>query len=88
MAETTPLINEPSSAGLSSGLSATRGVIAAVGGFAIGRGWLDESTLNAILALVATVGPIAYGAWSTYWRTRAIKEAASMVPDRIINSKA
>lgn len=82
-----PLTNEPASAALSSGLAAFRYLLTVAGGVAIGRGWLDQTTLNAIIVLAVAVAPGILGAWQTYWNARAIKAAASSVPDSVINSK-
>lgn len=81
------LTTEPTSAVLSSALSIGRYIISAFGTWAIAKGWLDQSTLNALIALIAAAAPPAYAAWRAYWNARALKAAAPRVPDTIIASK-
>lgn len=81
-----PLVNEPSSAAVSSAVAAARSALMIVGGYAIGKGWLEQDTLNMLGTLLITVGPLVYGAYATYWRSRALKAAAPHVADKIINS--
>jgi hypothetical protein len=42
-------------------LASLRGVIAAVGGFALGRGWISGDVLTLITGVVGAVFPLAWG---------------------------
>jgi len=42
-------------------LSSVRGFLAAVGGFALGRGWIDGDTLGLVTGSVVTLWPIIWG---------------------------
>lgn len=81
------LTTEPASATLSSVVSGVRYLITAAGGYAIAKGWLDQSTINAIAALAAAVIPAIYGVYQSYRNSRALKAAAPIVPNTIIASK-
>lgn len=47
-----------------------RAIVAGVGGFAVGKGWIDNATLTAIAGGLATV---AVAIWSVIVKRRAAK---------------
>lgn len=47
-----------------------RAIVAAIGGFAVGKGWLDEATVTTIAGAIATVG---VAVWSVVAKRRQAK---------------
>lgn len=83
----TPITTAPASPTLSAVISGVRYVITGAGSYAIAKGWLDQGTVNALVALAAAIIPPAYGVWQSYRNSHAIKAAAPLVPNSIIGSK-
>lgn len=50
-----------------------RYLITALGAYAIGKGWLEQDTLNFVLALSATVVPMAYGIYKAWTNNQKLK---------------
>lgn len=83
----TPITTEPTSAVLSALIALSRHFITAFGAVAIAKGWLDQGTLNAIIALLAATVPAAVTVYSSYQKNKALKAAAPLVSNAIIGSK-
>ncbi|PXW75999.1 hypothetical protein C7451_106163 [Blastomonas natatoria] len=82
MAEQTPIIvTDNTLEGQVSTL--LRYLVAAGGAFALGKGWIDDATLQALTALVTVAAPMAWGIWRTYSAKRKLIKAALFAPNDI-----
>lgn len=86
MPDENPIVTEPTSAAVVAVISLSRHLITGVGAYAIAKGWLDQSGVDAVLALSATALPAMFSVYSSYQRARALKAAAPLVPNAIIRS--
>lgn len=59
----------PGSPTLDQAAAAVRQILLAVGGWAVGRGYLEADTLAAIITVALIVGPLVYGQWRTRVRS-------------------
>jgi hypothetical protein len=82
MAEQTPLIVTDSTLEGQIGTLA-RYLVAAAGAFAIGKGWIDDATLQALTALATVAAPMAYGIWKTYQAKQRLIQTAKFAPDSV-----
>lgn len=60
-----------------------RYLVAAGGSFAIGKGWIDDATLQALTALVTIAVPMAYGIWKTYTAKQKLITTAHAAPESV-----
>lgn len=60
-----------------------RYLVAAAGAFALGKGWIDDATLQALTALVTIAGPMAYGIWKTYTAKAKLITTAQAAPESV-----
>lgn len=60
-----------------------RYLIAAAGAFALGKGWIDDATLQALTAVVTVAAPMAYGIWKTYTAKAKLIATAQFAPDDV-----
>lgn len=82
MAEQTPIIVTDNTLEGQIGTLA-RYLVAAAGSFAIGKGWIDDATLQALTALVTIAAPMAYGIWKTYTAKQKLIATAQFAPNDI-----
>lgn len=50
--------------------AASRQIALAVGGWAVGRGYLEADTVTAVATVAVIVGPFLYGQWRTRLRSK------------------
>ena len=60
-----------------------RYLLTSVGGFALGKGWIDDEALQALIALVTVVVPMAYGIYKTYTAKTRLIITAEASPDNV-----
>lgn len=60
-----------------------RYTVAAVGAFALGKGWIDDETLQFVTVLVTVIGPAAWGMWDTYRSKSVAIASADAAPDSV-----
>lgn len=82
MAEQTPIIVTDNSLEGQIG-TLLRYLVAAGGAFALGKGWIDDATLQALTALVTVAVPMAWGIWRTYTAKQKLIQTAQFVPNDI-----
>lgn len=82
MAEQTPIIVTDNSLEGQIGTLA-RYLVAAGGAFALGKGWIDDATLQALTALVTVAAPMAWGIWKTYTAKQKLIQTAQFAPDSV-----
>lgn len=60
-----------------------RYVVAAGGAFALGKGWIDDATLQALTALATVALPMAWGIFKTYQAKQRLIQTAQFAPDSV-----
>lgn len=60
-----------------------RYLVAAAGAFALGKGWIDDATLQALTALVTVAAPMAWGIYRTYTAKQKLIATAQFAPDDV-----
>jgi len=60
-----------------------RYLVVTVGGFALGKGWIDGDFLQLITGLVTIGGPSAYGIYKTYTMKVRLITVAQAAPDSV-----
>ena len=60
-----------------------RYLIAAAGAFALGKGWIDDETLQALTALATVAAPMAWGIYRTYTAKQKLIATAQFAPDDV-----
>ena len=60
-----------------------RYLVAAAGAFALGKGWIDDATLQALTALATVAAPMAWGIWKTYTAKQKLIATAQFAPDDV-----
>ncbi len=60
-------------------MAMVRIVIVAAGSYAVGRGWVDEGSVEQIATLVITVGTGLWGLYKTFKRQKQITVAETLV---------
>lgn len=60
-----------------------RYLLTSFGGYALGKGWIDNELLQALLGLVAVVVPAAYGVYKSYTNKTRLIIAAKSAPDSV-----
>jgi hypothetical protein len=63
--------------------AAVRYIIAMLGTFAVGRGWVDADNVDGIVTVIITLGTVGYGLWRTHRRKADLVTAASAAPDNV-----
>lgn len=58
-----------------------RYLLTTVGGYALGKGWIDNDLLVVLTGLVTVAGPTAYGIYKTYTSKKRLIIAAEAAPD-------
>lgn len=82
MAEQTPIIVTDNT--LEGQISTLlRYLVAAGGAFALGKGWIDDATLQFLTALVTVVLPMGWGLWKTYTAKDKLITVAGAAPDAV-----
>lgn len=82
MAEQTPIIVTDNT--LEGQISTLlRYLVAAGGAFALGKGWIDDATLQFLTALATVALPMAWGIWKTYTAKQKLIQAAQFAPDSV-----
>ena len=82
MAEQTPIIVTDNT--LEGQISTLlRYVVAAGGAFALGKGWIDDATLQFLTALVTVVLPMGWGLWKTYTAKDKLITVVGAAPDAV-----
>lgn len=56
--------------------TALRYMLTAVGAFAVGKGWIKDDTLQALIALVTVAAPSVYGVWLSIQNKKKLIVAA------------
>ncbi|TCD04284.1 hypothetical protein EYB45_08540 [Erythrobacteraceae bacterium CFH 75059] len=79
----TPPIHVPASSLGEQITTLLRYVVTAVGGYALGRGWIDDDLLQMLIALVTIAVPSALGIYRTWRNQRKLRTVAEMVPNSI-----
>ncbi|MDP3853139.1 hypothetical protein [Phenylobacterium sp.] len=64
-------------------MAAVRQVLVALGGFAVGKGWVDESTASAVTGLVLVVGPIVWSQIAVRGRHAKLVVTAEAAPNAV-----
>lgn len=82
-----PIVNEPGSTASPVALTILRYALTTIGGVLAAKGLMSSDTANTLVATGLVVIPALYGGWASYRNAKALKAAAPMVPDRIINSR-
>lgn len=82
MAEQTPIIVTDNTLEGQIGTLA-RYLVAAAGAFALGKGWIDDETLQALTALATVAAPMAWGIWKTYTAKQKLIATAQFAPDDV-----
>lgn len=60
-----------------------RYLVTTVGGYALGRGWIDGQLLQVITGIVTVALPTAYGIWKTYTTKKSLIITANAAPDSV-----
>lgn len=82
MAEQTPIIvTDNTLEGQASTL--LRYLLASGGAFALGKGWIDDATLQFLTALVTVALPMGWGIWRTYTAKQKLIQTAQFAPDSV-----
>lgn len=58
-----------------------RYLLTSVGGFALGKGWIDSDVLQLLTGLVTIAAPTAYGIWRTFKNKELAIKLASAAPN-------
>jgi hypothetical protein len=83
MAEQTPIIvTDNTLEGQVSTL--LRYLLASGGAFALGKGWIDDATLQFLTALVTVALPMGWGLWKTYQSKKTNIIAGLYAPNDIV----
>ena len=82
MAEQTPIIVTDNSLEGQIG-TLLRYLVAAGGAFALGKGWIDDATLQFLTALVTVAVPMAWGMWRTYSAKNKLITVTGPAPDSV-----
>lgn len=62
-----------------------RYLLTAVGGFALGRGWIDNELLQLLTGIVTVAAPTAWGIWKTLQNKRQLITVAEAAPSDVAN---
>lgn len=81
--DTTPPIEISDSTTATQIATLARYVVTTLGGYALGKGWIEEDLLQMLVALVAVVAPSAYGIYKSYVHKRQLITVASAAPDNV-----
>jgi hypothetical protein len=60
-----------------------RYLVTTLGGFALGKGWIDGDFLQLLTGFVTIGGPTAYGIYKTYTRKQQLITVAQAAPDHV-----
>lgn len=60
-----------------------RYVIATVGAYLVGAGYVDAENIDGIATLLFTIATVAYGLYQTHRKKRELVVAAEAAPDRV-----
>lgn len=58
-----------------------RYLLTSVGGYALGKGWIDNDALVVLTGLVTVAAPTAYGIFKTYTSKKRLIAVAEAAPD-------
>lgn len=58
-----------------------RYILTTAGGYALGKGWIDDDLLVVLTGLLTVAAPTAYGVYKTYTSKRRLIVAAEAAPD-------
>ncbi len=60
-----------------------RYLLTTLGGYALGKGWIDGDLLQLLTGLVTIAGPTAYGIYKTYTAKTRLITVAQSAPDSV-----
>jgi hypothetical protein len=60
-----------------------RYLLTSVGGFALGKGWIDSEVLQLLTGLVTVAAPTAYGIYKTYTSKQRLITVAEAAPNSV-----
>ena len=60
-----------------------RYLLTTIGGFALGRGWINDEALQLLTLLVTVAAPAAWGIWKTYTAKKRQIVLAEAAPDNV-----
>ncbi|MFN3473583.1 MAG: hypothetical protein ACK4ZW_06005 [Blastomonas sp.] len=60
-----------------------RYLVTSLGGFALGKGWIDGEALQFFTGLMTVALPTAYGIWKTYTGKQKLIATAQSAPDYV-----
>lgn len=58
-------------------MTSLRYLITALGSFAVGKGWITNDTINAVLGVVAIIGPLAWGMYTNWKKQQDAKQSVT-----------
>lgn len=64
-------------------LTAFRSLLLALGSYAVGRGWIDDGILQALVPVVLIVGPLLWSQLATRKKQAQLVTLAQRVPDSV-----
>jgi len=67
--------------------AAARQILLVIGGWAVGRGYLEDDTLSGIVTVVVIVGPLIYGQIKGLRNHAKLVTAAEAAPSSVANVK-
>lgn len=80
--EETPVVVKDSAAPAQF-MTALRSLLLALGSYAVGRGWIDDGLLQAIIPVALVVGPVLWAQFSTRKKQAQLVTLANRVPDNV-----
>lgn len=60
-----------------------RYAVTSLGGYVVGKGWIDAELLNIIVGLAMVALPTVYGMWKTRTARKVLVTVASAAPDSV-----
>jgi len=64
-----------------------RYIVATVGGYALGKGWLDSDGLEVLMGFATIVIPTAYGIYKSHVHKKQLLTVEPAVPDTLMRLK-
>ena len=84
---TTPPIPVTTNSAAPTALTGIQYAVAALGGYAVGKGWLVQGDVEAITAIIGIVVPAAIGVYKAWKNNEQKKTLADYVPDSVAFKK-
>lgn len=60
-----------------------RYILTTVGGYALGKGWIDDQLLQVLTALITVIAPLAYGMYKTWIHKSQLVVTAEAAPNSV-----